>query len=202
MPVVIVIGRYSVPAAIVRFKRVMRPSNTGVGACHHNILPIESERPHIRRMRVSDSRLNRRRSLRLRRRISRGPKLRKRILNVRIALNTRDIRPSSQSLGDLAAAIYQNCVNDIERLIFEPSFAEPLQNRALGGLALTPKSILHVGTFLGFCRQSRRTTQVGLISEYHEKLRLLTVGGMFHDPSRNLCRDGSLFKRATLIGTT
>jgi len=71
MPVVIMIVLYPIPAALVRFKPVMRPANTSVGATYHNILSVKSERPHIRRMRVNDSRLDRRRSPRLRRRISR-----------------------------------------------------------------------------------------------------------------------------------
>ena len=37
MPVVIVIGVLSVPAAVVRLKRVMRPANTGVCAANDNI---------------------------------------------------------------------------------------------------------------------------------------------------------------------
>jgi hypothetical protein len=60
-----VVGDYSIPAAVVRFKRIMRPANTSIGARHHNILPVESERPDVRRMRVNDSRLDRRRSPRL-----------------------------------------------------------------------------------------------------------------------------------------
>ena len=194
MPIVIVIGRYSVPAAIVRFKRIVRPPLASIGARHHDILSVESERPHIRRMRVNDSRLNGRRCFRVRRGAIRGDRSRKRILNVRIPFYTRHVWPGGQCLSDLATAIYQNCINDVERLIFEALFAQPLQNRALGGLALTPKRIVHVGTLLGFCRQSRRTTQVGLVSENHEKFRLLTVRRMFHDPRRNLCRDRSLFR--------
>ena len=104
MPVVIVIGRYPIPAAVVRFKRVMRPANTSIGAGYHNILPGKSEGPNIRRMRVNDSRLDRRRSAGLRRRISRTARLRKGILNLRIALNPRHVRASSQCLGDLATA--------------------------------------------------------------------------------------------------
>ena len=51
-------------------------------------------------------------------------------------------------------------------------------------------------------RQSRRSTQVGLISEHHEKFRLLTVRGMFHDPGCNLGRDRRLFGWATLTTST
>ena len=37
MPVVIVIGVVSVPAAVVRFKRVMRPANTGIRAGNNDV---------------------------------------------------------------------------------------------------------------------------------------------------------------------
>ena len=106
MPIVIVISHYPVPAAVVRFKRVMRPTLTSIGARHHNILPVESERPYIRRMRVNDSRLDRLRRSRLQRRISRRAGLRKRILNVRIALDACHVRPSFQHLGNLTAALH------------------------------------------------------------------------------------------------
>ena len=68
MPVVIVIGVDSVPAAIVRLERVMRPANASISAGNRNSLPGETQRPHIRRVRVSDARLDRFRCLRLRRR--------------------------------------------------------------------------------------------------------------------------------------
>src|SRR5205814_9418695 len=61
MPVVIVIGVYSIPSAVVRFKRVMRPANTRISACDNNFLPGESLRPDVRRVRVSDSRFDCRR---------------------------------------------------------------------------------------------------------------------------------------------
>ena len=70
MPVVIVIGVYSVPAAVVRFECVMRPAHTGVRAGYDNALPRESQPPDVRRVRVSNSRLDRLWSLRLRRRLS------------------------------------------------------------------------------------------------------------------------------------
>ena len=106
MPVVIMIGRYPIPATVVRFKRVMRPANTSIGAPYHNILAVKSERPDVRRMRVNDSRLDRRRSPRLRRPLSRRDWLRKRILNVRIALDACHVRPSCQHLGNLTAALH------------------------------------------------------------------------------------------------
>ena len=55
VPIEIVIGSDSVPAAVVRLKRIMRPALTGVGAGHYNILARESKRPHIRRMGVNDA---------------------------------------------------------------------------------------------------------------------------------------------------
>src|ERR1051326_3583776 len=189
MPVVVMIGCYAVPATIMRFEGVMRPALTRIGARHHNILPVEPERPDVRGMRVSDTRLDGCRSIRSGRRTIRWNRPRKRILNLRIPFYTRHVRPGSQCLGVLAAAIYQNCVNEVESLIFEPSLAQPLLNRALGSLALTPERIVHVDTLFVFCRQRRRSAQVSLVSEHHEKLRLLTVRGMFHHPRRNLaCR--------------
>ena len=61
VPVVIVIGVLSVPATVVRFKRVMRPANTGVGTAYNNILPGKSQCPDLRCMGVIDARLYRRR---------------------------------------------------------------------------------------------------------------------------------------------
>jgi len=63
MPIVIVIGHYSIPTAIVRFQCVVCPANASVGARHHNILPVESQRPDVRRVRINNSRLNGRREL-------------------------------------------------------------------------------------------------------------------------------------------
>ncbi len=77
MPVVVVIGGDSIPAAVVRLERVMRPANAGIGACDDNSLAGESERPDIRRVRVSDSRFDRRRSARLQRRFNSRAWLRK-----------------------------------------------------------------------------------------------------------------------------
>src|SRR4029077_14169960 len=76
MPVEIVIGRYPIPAAVVRFKRVLRPANTGIGTCHDNILAGRTKRPDARRMRVIDSRFDRLRSPGLRRCISCSARLR------------------------------------------------------------------------------------------------------------------------------
>ena len=45
VPVVIVIGIHSVPAAIVRLKRVMRPANAGVRAGYDNVLPGKTQAP-------------------------------------------------------------------------------------------------------------------------------------------------------------
>ena len=79
---------------------------TGIRARDNNILPRESERPDLRRVRVIDPRLDRCRSLRLRRRLHSSGRLRKEILDVRVALDARHIRTASQCLGDLAGALH------------------------------------------------------------------------------------------------
>src|SRR6266542_534292 len=202
MPIVIVIGHCSVPAAVVRFKRVMRPANTSIGTRYHNILPVESERPDIRRVRVTDARFDRLRSPRLRRRLNRRTRLGKRILNVRIALYARHIRTGSQCLGDLAATLHQNCVNDVEGLMLEPAFTQPLQDWSLSRLTLIPQRIVHIAALFVLCRQSGRFTQVGLIGEHDEKFRLLAVRRPIQHPGGDLFHRGPLVKGAALIGST
>jgi hypothetical protein len=66
VPVVIVIGVCSVPAAIMRLQSVMRPANTSIGAGNDNVLPSVTKRPNLWCVRVSDTRLDCRRSRRRR----------------------------------------------------------------------------------------------------------------------------------------
>ena len=59
MPVVIVIGGDSIPAAILRLQRVVCPTLTSICAANGNSLASEPQRPYIRRVRVGDVRFNR-----------------------------------------------------------------------------------------------------------------------------------------------
>ncbi len=103
VPVVIVIGNHSIPATVVRFKGVMRPAYARVCAGNDNLLPGETQRPDIRRVRVCDPRFDRHRDLRLERLFNR---FRKGIVNDRVAFYPRHIRPAGQCLGDLPAALH------------------------------------------------------------------------------------------------
>ena len=197
MPIVIVIGHRSIPAAVVRFKGVMRPTLTGIGAGNDDILPSKTERPDIRRVRVGDARFDRLRSLTLRRLNSRA-RLRKRIFNVRVALDAPHVRASSQRLRDLPAALYQNCVNDVEGAMLEPAFTQPLQDRPLRRLAFVPQRIIHVLPLFILCRQSRRPAQVGLVGKHDKKFSLLAIGRVIDHPWRDLVRRCVLVRRATL----
>ena len=42
VPVIIVIGVLTVPAAVMRLERVMRPANAGIRARYNNILPCKT----------------------------------------------------------------------------------------------------------------------------------------------------------------
>src|SRR5262249_51089048 len=95
VPVIIVIGVLSVPAAVMRLERVMRPALAGIGASHCNSLTAKSECPYVRRVRVLNARLNRRGVLWLRRRLDNSIGLREHIVNDRIAFYARDIRTRS-----------------------------------------------------------------------------------------------------------
>ena len=99
MPVVVVIGCDSIPAAVLRLQRVVCPTLTSICAANCNSLPSEPQRPDIRRVRVGDVRFDRLRLLRSRRAASKSVRLRKRILNVRIAFDSRHILPASQCFG-------------------------------------------------------------------------------------------------------
>jgi hypothetical protein len=93
----------------MRLERVMRPANTGIRAGDHDSLPFEPERPDIRRMRVNDSRLDRRRragSAGLQRRLLDRAWLRKIIVNQGITLDASYLRSSSQSVGNLASTFH------------------------------------------------------------------------------------------------
>ena len=65
MPVVIVVGVCSVPTTVVRLQRVMRPANACICTRYNNPLSRESESPDVRRVCVSNPRLDRIWSLRL-----------------------------------------------------------------------------------------------------------------------------------------
>ena len=124
VPVLIVVRVDPVPAAVMRLERVMRPANPGIGARNNNSLAAKSECPDIRRVRVSHARLNRCRSARQRGRLLDRAPLRKVIVNNRVACNTRHVGTGGQCFGKLAVSFHQNCVNDIERLILDVSFAQ------------------------------------------------------------------------------
>ena len=107
VPVIIVIRIDSVPAAIMRLERVMRPANAGVSAGNNNVLPGEPQRPDLGRMRVIDARLDRPGlQARLRRVSSIRSRLRQFIVDTRIAFHSRHVRAGRQCLGDLAVTFH------------------------------------------------------------------------------------------------
>ena len=131
MPAKIVIRVDSVPTAVMRLERVMCPANTGIRTGNHDSFPLEPKRPDIRRVRVSDPRLDRRRPRRAagpQRRLLDHASLRKVIVNKRIACDSRHVWTSRQRVGDLSSAFHQDSINDIERLMFDVAHAQPLQN--------------------------------------------------------------------------
>src|SRR5262249_50751062 len=108
VPVKIMIGVDPVPAAVVRLQGVMRPANAGIRAGNDDSFPSEPERPDIGRVRVSDTRLDRRRSAghaRLQWRFFYGAGLREIIVNVRVSCHARNVRTSSQCFGELPVAL-------------------------------------------------------------------------------------------------
>ena len=58
MPVVVVIGRHSIPPSVVRLQRIVCPTLASIRAANRNSLTSEPQRPDIRRVRVGDVRLD------------------------------------------------------------------------------------------------------------------------------------------------
>ena len=141
MPVVTMVGVHAIPAAIMRLKRIMRPAITGIGAGNNDVLPGEPQGPYLRRVRVIDPWLDGFRTQEERRRFIDGARLRKVIVDTRIAFHPRYFRSSRQSLGNLTITVHQNCINNIKRLMLDAAFAQPLQNWCLGGLSLVQQSV-------------------------------------------------------------
>ena len=71
----------------------MGPANASIGTGNNDVLPGESQGPHLRRVRVIDARLDRVRTLEVQRRIDGRAWLRKLVLDVRIAFYPRHVRP-------------------------------------------------------------------------------------------------------------
>ena len=63
VPIVIVISRCSVPPAVVRLKRIMRPANPSVSAGYYNVLSSETQCPYLWRVHVINAGLDRRGTL-------------------------------------------------------------------------------------------------------------------------------------------
>ena len=137
MPVVVVIGRDSIPAAVLGLQRVVCPTLASICAANCNSLASEPQRPDIRRMRVGDVRLDRLWFLQ-RRVANKHGRLRQRILNVRIALDSRHILPASQRVRYFAAPFHQNRVHNVKGAMLDAAFPQPFKKRALCCLALTP----------------------------------------------------------------
>src|SRR5262245_41398196 len=148
VPVVIVIGVLPVPAAVVRFERVMRPANSGISASNNNALPRRSEVPRVRRMRVLNPRLDGRRASGLRRRFIDRLGLRKIILDARIAFYSRYVRSGRQLRSDLSSTFHQNGINNIERLMLDVAFAQPFSDWALGAPGLVQQRVINVTAFV------------------------------------------------------
>jgi hypothetical protein len=170
----------------MRLERVMCPANPGIGARNNNSLAAKSECPHVRRMRVDNPRLDRRRRSGLRRRFLDRASFRKVIVNNRVACHVRHVRTGSQHFSESAVSFHQNRVNDIERLILNLSFAQPLKDWPLCALGLFQQGLINEAAFFGFSWQICCRSQICLICEHDKKFSLLSVGGVFRYPRRDL----------------
>jgi len=134
VPVIIVIRVLTVPAAVVRLQCVMRPSNTSIGTGYNNVLPGETERPDLRGMRILDTRFD---GSRYRRRFLGSARLREVVVDHRIALYMYHVWASCECVRKLATTLHENCIHNVERLIFDAAVAQQLENWFLRTLGLS-----------------------------------------------------------------
>jgi hypothetical protein len=199
VPVKIVIRVDSIPTAIMRLKRVMRPADTGIRAGNDNCFSSEPERPHIRCVRVFDARLDHRRhsgNAGLQRRYLNRSALRKVIVNHGIAFDARNLRASSKRVSELASPFHQDRVHDVKCAMLNVAFTQPLQEWSLRALGFLQQGLIDEAAFLGLGRQIRRRAEISAISEHHKKFSLLSVCSVFQHPWRDLLRKHRI-KRAS-----
>src|SRR6266849_3678251 len=77
----------------------------------------------------------------------------------------------------------------MERLMFDVAFAQPLKDWPLGSPGLFQQSSINEAAFFGPSWQIGCRAQVGPVSEHDKKFSLLSVGGVFDHPWRDLVRD-------------
>ena len=75
-----------------------------------------------------------------------------------IAFDARHVRASRQCFGELAVSFHQNCVNDVERLILDVAFAQPLQDWPLCALGLFQQGLINEAALFGLGWQIRGRT--------------------------------------------
>src|SRR5206468_967951 len=111
------------------------------------------------------------------------------IIDARIALDARHVWPGRQRIGDLSSTFHQDRINDMERLMFDVAFAQPLQDWPLCSLRFFQQGLINEAALFGLGRQVGGGAQVGPVGEHNKKLSLLSVGGVFDHPWRDLVRD-------------
>ena len=79
-------------------------------------------------------------------------RLRQRIVNVRIAFNSRQVLPASQRFGYFLSAFHQDRVNNVKGAMLDPAFTQPLQDTRLRRLALVPQRIIHTAALCNLRR--------------------------------------------------
>src|SRR5436190_23369529 len=130
----------------MRLERVMCPAKASISASNNNCLTVKSECPHVRRVRVSDPRLDGGRrcgAAALQSGLLDWTSFRKIIVNVRVACDVRHVGASRQGFGKLAISFYQNCVDDIERLRLDVAVAQPLKHWRLGALGFFQQRLIN-----------------------------------------------------------
>ena len=83
--------------------------------------------------------------------------------------------------------------------MLDAAFPQPLQDWALRRLAFIPQRITDIAALFVLCRQSCRSTQVGLVGENDHELGLLATRGVLSNPRSDFAQRRGLLRAARLI---
>src|SRR6185295_12535216 len=108
------------------------------------------------------------------------------VLDAGIAFDAAYFRPRGEGHHDIAVALHQDQVDNVERAVLDTIGLQPIQHWLLCLQSVAIESFVDVTTFLCLARESVGPTQAGLLIQDDEKLGGFTIPGSLEYPRRDL----------------
>ena len=186
VPVVVVVGRRAIPAAVLALQRGVIPLVAGVLPADHDPLAGEARGPHIRRVDFGDVPLD---GVRLGRGLEAGSvsRLSDRLVHVygRVGVDVRHVPAQRQRLYVRHVPAHPDHVRDPEGPILQAAAFQFPEQRRLRAFRRGGEGGIDVFALLGLFPQARRLAQVGLLGQKDQEFGLSGVC-RFQHPGVNL----------------